>query len=144
MSVLRQREFHLYPFFAFQKSEKGELKSIRKTSDQVKEEEKEERVILCKNCKNRITSHKYSIEISGQHQHAFANPAGIVYQIRCFSLADGCINRGVPTTEFTWFEGFSWRFSLCSRCNIHLGWFYQSKGEKSFYGLVVDNLTEGI
>jgi len=144
MSVLQQTEFHPYPFFAFQKAEKGELKTIRETSEQVKEEEKEELVILCKNCKNRITSMKYSIEIRGQHQHIFANPAGIVYQIRCFSSAEGCVNRGFPTTDFTWFEGFSWRLSLCSECHSHLGWFYQSKGDESFYGLVADNLIEWI
>ncbi len=84
------------------------------------------------------------MEVEGKHMHVFSNPEGIVFQIGCFSSADGCVNRGVPTTEFTWFTGFSWRFSFCSNCYIHLGWFYQSKGVENFYGLILDRLAEGI
>ncbi len=81
------------------------------------------------------------ITIQGQHSHTFTNPAGILYTIGCFSKADGCIVHGMPTTEFTWFEGFRWSIALCGGCLIHLGWFYQS-GSEAFFGMILDRLVE--
>lgn len=104
------------------------------------EDEKEERQILCRNCKAPITGFNNIIEIEGRHEHTFSNPHGIVFTIGCFSDAEGCINEGIPTTEFTWFSGYSWRFSLCCRCFLHLGWHYQSRHGEIFYGLILSNL----
>ncbi len=109
--------------------------------EQDEEEEKKENLILCKNCRNRITSADNGIELYGQHRHTFSNPYGILFEIGCFASADGCLNQGMPTTEFTWFKGFSWRYALCSKCHLHLGWHYQSRGG-GFYGLILDNLIE--
>ncbi len=94
----------------------------------------EENFVVCRNCGNTITSIERVFTIKGQHKHTFINQAGYTYHIGCFSSADGCIVYGIPTLEFTWFEGFSWSFSICSSCLIHLGWYYQS-GDKSFFGL---------
>ncbi|CAK5086507.1 unnamed protein product [Meloidogyne enterolobii] len=33
----------------------------------------------------------------------------------------------------------SWRPCVCSACNTHIGWYFQSP-EKDFVGLVIDNL----
>jgi len=30
--------------------------------------------------------------------------------------------QGRPTTEFSWFEGYSWQVAVCSECGEHLGW----------------------
>lgn len=98
-------------------------------------------VILCANCRSKITSAKQRIEIYGDHHHVFANPSGIVFDIGCFSLAPGCANHGIPTSEFTWFSGFAWRFSICGKCHLHLGWHYTG-GSESFYGLILANLIE--
>jgi hypothetical protein len=97
--------------------------------------------ILCRNCKNVVTSTNNKIHISGKHTHTFTNPRGFVYRIGCFDSAQGVVNQGAPTMEFTWFAGFSWSYSLCLKCFAHLGWFYQS-GEKNFYGLILDYLIE--
>jgi len=59
------------------------------------------------------------------------------------SSANGCVNYGTPTLEHTWFQSYSWRYALCSNCHTHLGWFYQS-GNDSFYGLILENLEEGV
>jgi hypothetical protein len=100
---------------------------------------KEGHSILCRNCGHTVTSTESIITVNGRHQHTFINPSGITYQIGCFSSADGCLVHGEPTLEFTWFEGLSWSFSICSNCFIHLGWYYQG-GEENFFGLITDLL----
>ena len=103
--------------------------------------EKEKSEILCRVCKNKISSLDEMVSIDGHHRHTFTNPLGIVYEIGCFSAANGCMVLGSPTLEHTWFPGFSWNFALCSQCFSHLGWYYQSAG-KSFFGLILKNLLE--
>jgi hypothetical protein len=100
-----------------------------------------ENFILCRNCGNKITSPELIIAVHGMHKHTFTNPAGIAYQIGCFSDADGCMIYGDPTRDYTWFKGFSWSLGLCSNCFTHLGWFYKSE-DKSFFGLILDRLKD--
>jgi hypothetical protein len=97
--------------------------------------------ILCRACGSRITSVAAMIAVSGSHRHRFTNPAGVTYQIGCFSAAEGCLVYGEPTQEHTWFKGYDWSFAFCQRCHHHLGWHYQSSGV-SFFGLILDNLIE--
>jgi hypothetical protein len=124
------------------------LKSIRSrqlSGPRIKKEKqfglKKDHVILCRQCGNKVTSPDCIIAVDGSHQHTFTNPAGVVYDIGCFSFADGCFIHGEPTFEHTWFEGFCWNFSLCSHCFSHLGWFFNG-GEESFFGLIVDRLID--
>ena len=105
------------------------------------ETEKEKESILCKNCKNEITTAEFTTVVNGQHAHIFKNPAGLTFHIACFSRAWGCVVYGIPTYEFTWFAGFSWCVALCSNCFTHLGWHYQSGGA-SFFGLILANLVK--
>lgn len=131
---------HSPPNYLFQKFTEKTFKSIQKKLEQENYEE-EENYILCKVCQHKITSFENKIEINGQHQHVFTNPSGFIYEIGCFSLANGCVNRGIPSLEYTWFSGYAWRFAFCSSCFMHLGWFYQS-GNDSFYGLILENLEQ--
>lgn len=108
-----------------------------------REEEQDKNRILCKACQHPITSYNNKIEFHGQHQHLFSNPSGFVFEIGCFSAANGCLNRSPPSFEYTWFEGFAWSFALCSNCYTHLGWFYQSENY-SFYGLIINKLDEAV
>lgn len=101
----------------------------------------EKHSILCANCGHEITTPEHVITVDGDHIHRFTNPAGITYQVGCFSSADGCLVQGSPTLEHTWFEGFSWSFSTCSNCLFHLGWYYESKHE-TFFGLIIDHLAD--
>ena len=147
-SMIHQTEIHdsqICPLQTFQKLTGPQIEGLRKklARQEKKEEEEEERLLLCKNCKNKITSLNNSIEVRGQYKHTFSNPHGFIFEIVCFSLADGCVNQGMLTMEFTWFKGFGWRFALCSNCRIHLGWLYQSGRKKSFYGLISDSLITG-
>ena len=102
---------------------------------------KGERLILCANCGNPITTSGSIIAVDEKHIHKFLNPDGITFEIGCFSSADGCSVLEESTTETTWFEGFSWSGSLCSNCFSHLGWLYESK-ENDFFGLIIENITE--
>ncbi|MGE5342590.1 MAG: cereblon family protein [Candidatus Omnitrophota bacterium] len=126
---------------AFQRLSESQINLITRKLFKKKEKKTEEKPpIHCINCKNVITSTESAIPVGGQHRHFFKNPVGVDYEIGCFSSAEGCINVGHPTTEFTWFSGYSWSYALCSRCMIHLGWFYQST-DNHFYGLILNRLT---
>jgi hypothetical protein len=102
-------------------------------------EEQEEVHIYCRGCLHAVTSSFNSIQVSGRHYHTFPNPLGIVFEIGCFSEANGCTRRGETTSEFSWFPGFSWCFALCSGCRAHLGWHFSSQ-TADFYGLIMANL----
>lgn len=105
-----------------------------------KTKEKEEKYILCKQCENRISHPSNRMEMDGIFEHTFLNPGGHVFRIGCFEAADGCMALGVPTSDWTWFEGFEWQVAICGQCNIHLGWFYRSMNDQNFYGLILDLL----
>ncbi|HHN65752.1 MAG TPA: hypothetical protein ENK09_10365 [Nitrospirae bacterium] len=97
--------------------------------------------IICRHCGNHITSVEEIITVQGSHRHVFTNPAGLVFEIGCFSTADGCLVSGIPTREFTWFSGYSWNYAHCGNCLTHLGWFYQNR-DSSFFGLILERLIE--
>ena len=118
-----------------------QIEEVSSKTLQATETEKEKESILCKNCKNEITTAEFTTVVNGQHAHIFKNPAGLTFHIGCFSRAWGCIVYGIPTHEFTWFAGFSWCVALCSHCFTHLGWHYQSNGA-SFFGLILTNLVK--
>jgi hypothetical protein len=117
------------------------LTGLREENETKPEEEgKEEGLILCRSCRHPVTSSSQSLEVNGSHHHTFPNPLGIVFRIGCFAIAAGCVKRGRPTGEFSWFPGFSWCFALCSNCRAHLGWHYSSGSGKNFYGLIMGQL----
>jgi uncharacterized CHY-type Zn-finger protein len=126
----------------FKQFSEDQIEAVSSTILQETETEKEKESILCKHCKNEITTVEHSAVVNGQHAHILKNPAGITFHIGCFSKAWGCIVYGIPTDEFTWFAGFSWCVALCAHCFTHLGWYYQSGGD-SFFGLILANLAKG-
>ena len=95
----------------------------------VQEEVEDERLILCRECLFPITREEEQSEMAGAGQHTFANPAGIVFTIGCFSAA-----------EFTWFPGFDWRVAICRGCLTHLGWHFAAPSGAAFWGLILDHL----
>ncbi len=99
------------------------------------------RAIFCRACGKAVTSRDRKIAVQGSHAHTFFNPAGIVFELGCFSNAPGCHRAGAASSEFTWFAGHVWRYAVCRGCNGHLGWSFES-GEHAFWGLILANLTE--
>jgi len=121
-------------------SENGKVPEAT-VEDETKEKTSEEEYILCRQCLQIITSPSERIIVQGSHAHTFSNPHGIVYNIGCFRSVRGCGYIGPAIDEFTWFRGFSWRISVCSMCLTHLGWLFESRGNESFNGLILDRLV---
>lgn len=118
-----------------------------KRSPQEKPFEREsdsEEAILCRQCHQVLTNPSQRTSIQGAHQHTFANPHGVVFQIGCFRSVQGCGYVGPPTSEWSWFKGYSWRMLVCRMCLTHLGWLYTSTGNESFSGLILDRIIESL
>jgi hypothetical protein len=102
----------------------------------------EQDVIVCGVCGAAITHRDQAIQINHRHDHAFFNPAGIAFAIRCFRLAPGVAPQGEPSSEFTWFPAYRWQIVLCRTCRAHLGWlFTHTDGNPAFHGLIADRLA---
>ena len=114
---------------------------VSMVEDETEEEILEqEEYIRCRQCRNILASPDDRISVQGSHQHAFANPHGIVFEIGCFTAVKGCGPMGPPSDEFSWFAGYGWRVAACLMCLTHLGWFFSSPGKESFHGLILDQL----
>ncbi len=101
----------------------------------------DERVVVCRACRSPVTTRAQAIVVDGSHQHTFFNPAGVAYEIGCFSGASGCASAGRPTSEFTWFAGYRWSFALCLGCGVLLGWRFTGAAG-GFWGLIVSRLAD--
>lgn len=93
----------------------------------------------CAACRTVVTSEAAAIAVAGAHQHRFTNPAGLAFEIGCFSAAAGCRVDGEPTLEHTWFAGFAWSYASCANCGAHLGWCFDGDGR--FFGLIFARLV---
>jgi hypothetical protein len=111
------------------------------SSEKQKEEADPMQVLVCRQCRKRIADETWRISVDGGHRHSFANPHGLVYEIGCFESAVGCMGVGPTSNEFAWFKGYSWQVVICAGCLVHLGWFFQSAGQRHFYGLIFDRLV---
>lgn len=97
--------------------------------------------LFCARCDTLVTRTRWTMSMDG-HEHAFFNPAGLVFRILCFSEAPGAQDRGAPTDEFTWFPGYQWIIACCAGCGEHLGWRYLGGTHpQGFFGLIKDRLT---
>jgi hypothetical protein len=101
---------------------------------------KEPSRLVCARCAFEITSDDQRKAVAGSVEHTCVNPAGVVYRFLCFAKADGCSVAGAPSTEWSWFAGYSWRVAFCARCNAHLGWLFEGDGQ-SFFGLIRETLV---
>jgi hypothetical protein len=101
-------------------------------------EQGDEQAILCAGCGAAITRSNQAVRVNNRHEHAFFNPAGIAFEVRCFRQAPGVSTCGEPTDAFTWFPGFSWQIVVCTACQAHLGWLFCNG--HSFHALIVDRL----
>ena len=100
-----------------------------------------DRAVCCRACGHPIAGESAVHEVGGKADHAFFNPAGQLFEIRCYDSAPGCLVRGEPTLEFTWFPGHAWRYALCGGCGTHLGWRFEG-ADDMFFGLIRPRLLE--
>jgi len=139
--------FTFLPTLPFAKKEAPEKDDPRAAPSPATEaldeaERDEERLILCRQCGHGVTRPSERMELQGAHYHAFANPAGILFEIGCFRSADGCAHAGEATEQWSWFQGYAWRVAVCARCLRHLGWLYTATDRPPFYGLILNRLAE--
>lgn len=125
----------------------SEKQSVEKRDEFLEDEAVEEKLdweecILCRQCHQVITSPSERIEMQGSHEHTFANPGGIIFQIGCFKSVRGCRYVSPATEEWSWFKGFSWRVTVCSACLTHIGWLFSSSDRESFHGLILSRLIQ--
>ena len=111
--------------------------------DFLRQESKSENAPLlrCAECGQGITDPRARTERGGQHEHRCENPLGIGFGIGCFAWAPGCAELGDSTEEHTWFPGYAWRVVVCRGCARHLGWRFQSPGDR-FFGLILSKLQQ--
>lgn len=103
---------------------------------------------FCALCGELITYARERTCVQGAHEHRFSNPAGYVFDIGCFRNAPGCRSAGESSEFYSWFDGFSWRYTLCRACGAHLGWHFTASGPGGvspeaggFFGLILNRLT---
>ncbi len=100
----------------------------------------EETAVFCRTCGHPITTARQVVAMDGSQTHTFFNPAGIIFEIICYTGAPGCAVQGAASSTFSWFAGFTWRVALCGGCLTHLGWLFES-GSSSFFGLILQKLA---
>ena len=120
----------------------GSSSSTDTGTDREKNEGRE-KLLLCASCRRMITRPDEKISIHNAHQHSFANPSGLIFEIGCFRSAIGCGYTGILTEEWTWFRGFRWKLAACGTCLVQLGWLFVSKNNERFNGLILNRLISG-
>lgn len=117
---------------------------LRDVSEPAEVRVPDDEYILCRQCGHPVTHRRFEAAVNGSHQHTFANPHGIVFEIGCFMAAEGAVYAGRPTAEWSWFAGYQWQLAGCGNCRKHLGWLFTGIDPSipSFYGLVLDDLQE--
>jgi len=131
---------HFFRVPADKPDKEGEITTAEKEAAARSPEEEE--YIICRQCRQAITRPVERISIQGSHQHTFANPHGLVFEIGCFKDVTGCGYAGAATDEFSWFAGYSWRICFCSMCLTHLGWIFSSPVSDIFHALILDRIIQ--
>ncbi len=96
--------------------------------------------LVCRTCSQPVARTRDRIAVNGRYRHNLFNPAGILFEVECFTAAPGCRFEGEFTEAFTWFPGYAWRFALCAGCGTHLGWEFRDR-TSGFAGLIVTELS---
>lgn len=101
--------------------------------------------IRCRACGSRLAESS-AVFAPGDGPLVFANPAGLVFELRAVRTAPGVAAFGDATTEATWFPGYAWRIAACAQCFSHVGWQYLSVdpalGPAEFFGLIASEILE--
>jgi len=83
----------------------------------------------------------------GTPVRSFVNPAGVVHELVTLRGVHDVRDHGPRTGDFTWFPGYTWRFTACGTCGVFLGWCFEAEdGAREptrFHGLRTAALTRG-
>ena len=102
--------------------------------------------ILCARCRCEISRSAWIAAIDPHSaRRVVSNPAGVLFELLTVTDAWGVVLVGVPSTEFSWFDGTQWTVACCGGCGAHLGWYFAGTGHStpvSFFGLIVSAVIE--
>ncbi len=72
------------------------------------------------------------------------NPGGYVHETLTLYSARRLYLVGSPSTEFSWFPGYSWTIAQCRGCHSHMGWKFTACDKKlhpkKFWGISRQNI----
>lgn len=96
----------------------------------------------CKKCDRGIANYADMFAMSNQGvSSSYCNPSGFVHETLTVyqTLPKTTRTTTKPSTEFSWFPGYSWQIAICNACNNHIGWKFiatkRSLKPRKFYGL---------
>ena len=95
--------------------------------------------LLCNHCTYPITTFDQARKVKGRHTHTFFNPHGTVFTLRCFLNAPGCFLQGAPSSEFSWFAGYTWQMAFCKSCHQQLGWCFLGEDRNNTFWALISN-----
>jgi len=101
---------------------------------EVADDQHPDRVVRCGACDREVARVADRVTVGPSDLHTFVNPRGEVFELVCFSRADGAMAHGEPSLQLTWFPGHAWRYASCRGCGVQLGWRFQ--GAAVFWGLI--------
>ncbi|XP_055534051.1 protein cereblon-like [Wyeomyia smithii] len=97
---------------------------------------------LCAKCDLWIADYADMFAMSNQGvSSSYCNPSGFVHEtLTVYQTQPNVIRTTTkPSTEFSWFPGYSWQIAICNVCSIHIGWKFvatkRSLKPRKFYGL---------
>uniref|UniRef100_A0A182MDL1 Protein cereblon n=1 Tax=Anopheles culicifacies TaxID=139723 RepID=A0A182MDL1_9DIPT len=103
---------------------------------------------ICKRCESEIANYDDMFAMSKQGvQTSYCNPAGHVHDTLTVhkTKENSTLPVDRPSTNYSWFPGYSWQIIVCANCRQHLGWKFVAEKKnvlpKSFYGLSGTNIT---
>lgn len=106
-------------------------------------------VLQCRDCGAHIAGRTdiFSMSLQGP-QGTYVNPNGYVHETITVYRVKGLSLIGRPSTDQSWFPGYSWTIVECSNCQCHMGWMYLAVKEDlqptKFWGLCRSSLKGGI
>ena len=95
--------------------------------------------VVCAACGHALTARTAQTERGGSHAHVFANPAGLLFDVRCYAPTSGVRALGEAQAFWSWFPGYAWRVGACGGCGAHVGWTFV--GTAPFAGLIADTIV---
>ncbi|ESO95620.1 hypothetical protein LOTGIDRAFT_227202 [Lottia gigantea] len=119
--------------------------------------------LLCRTCGNEVTQISQLMEVPSKLAHRqrndsfigseriliqlFKNPQEKYFEVVTAKSAEIHKLDHKPTSEDSWFPGFSWTIVVCPRCGSHIGWLFEANHKHShtspvtsFYGLILNHL----
>lgn len=90
-------------------------------------------VLLCESCEVPLAKESEVFQVPGADGTigAYVNPHGVVHQTLTLKqmLSHHATHlTGSPSSEDSWFPGYSWTIAYCANCSAHLGWRFTLDG----------------